>query len=125
MGDVIACNLDVHGEIYQYVVLNEYDPEHTEGYYRCYSVPYNQNHLADLQYAAGVVTKFVPGSYFMLDSTKNKYNNFRRTGLNCYEINIRTGEATLTRGMTTNLSEGDYVWVQNNRHGVTTIVVYR
>lgn len=125
VGDVICCNLDIHGEIYQYVVVNEYDPNHTNNYYRCYSVPYNQNHLADLQYAVGTVTKFVPGSYFMLDSTGKRFNNFRRTALNCYVIDIRTGEATLTRGMTTTLSEGEYVWMQSNRSGVTTVVVYR
>lgn len=124
VGDVISCELDLHGKIDQYVVLNEYDEAHSAAYYRCYSVPYGQNHMADLQYGLGRVEKFVPGSYFKLQSAATRFFNFRRTGLYCYVINIRTGNAALTKSIPP-LNETDYVWVQCNRDGVTTIVVYR
>lgn len=126
IGDIISVQLNTAGNISSYIIINDYDETHSDKLYQDYVRQYSKTYLASFRRMSGNVTKFVPGSYVMIDSGSS-YNNKRfsigRNTPTYMVVNTNTGEVVAT-GSSTILNEGDYVWTYANKGEIRMIVKY-
>lgn len=126
VGDVISVQLNTAGDISAYIVVNDYDETHELKMFQNYASQHDKDYLAAFRRMCGVVTKFVPGSYIMIDSG-GKYSNKRfsigRSIPTYITLNTSTGEV-MSGGSATILNEGDYVWAYANKGELRLLVKY-
>lgn len=123
-GDVIFYSLSRKREIERYLVVGEYDENHTPTpYWEEYSNLYPGLPYARFNRVQGQVTSFEPGSYITVDGSGEQKFCFKRQGVVYCEYNV----ANKTIERYTNIAHinvGDYVWLYANKNDIKYIVRY-
>lgn len=126
VGDIISVQLNTEGDISAYIVINDYDKNHNNKLFNSYARQKDKDYLASFRRMYGTVTKFVAGSYVKIDSDSSYSNKRFSIGRNTPTymiINTDTGEV-ISKGASTVLTEGDYVWAYANKGEIRMLVKY-